>query len=378
MRHTLKYTCLGCLLLILLPSLVYGEDNQEGSLSIYLDVGNEIQNVIKLVDSHETKLNDFDDKLLRIQNILESIEKRFLELEKNLITAKDVEQKLQSFNTQVEQKLSSVETNLMSSMRVQEDNLKKLTDENSALQEEFETLTSIREDCCYSINNTDTVNLNNAIANLFPTQSLAIVKPMDTTTPVSAPQTIRDCADVKIKLGAQYADGVHELQLPGFDAFNVYCLTKCVQEDQADCCPWTVIQRNENNGVGKTTNSCWEYKNGVGNANNDYFIGLDRLHKMTNLKRQTLLVGKSFQSDEYFTYDGFAIRDERYNYDVDTLGASWGHKFGARFFSNSQKLKNVARKQCYFWPFKSLGHFHLFNRRFSNYYFMAIRPRICQ
>ncbi|XP_011191738.2 uncharacterized protein LOC105218081 [Zeugodacus cucurbitae] len=120
MQNTLKFTCLGCLLFILLPSLVFGEDNEEESLSIYLDVGNEIKNV-KLVDSHETKLNDFDGKLLRIQNMLENIEKRFVEFEKNVITAKDVEQKLQAFKTTFEQRLSLVETNLMSSTKIQGD-----------------------------------------------------------------------------------------------------------------------------------------------------------------------------------------------------------------------------------------------------------------
>lgn len=45
--------------------MVYGQNNEEEPLAIYLDVRNEIQNVISLVNKHETKFSDFDDKLLR-------------------------------------------------------------------------------------------------------------------------------------------------------------------------------------------------------------------------------------------------------------------------------------------------------------------------
>uniref|UniRef100_A0A0K8VXZ7 Angiopoietin-2 n=1 Tax=Bactrocera latifrons TaxID=174628 RepID=A0A0K8VXZ7_BACLA len=376
MPNPRKYTVLGCLLFILLPVIAYGENNGEETLAIYLDVGNEIQNVISLVNKHETKLNDFDDKLLRLQNLLAKLEKQIFTLELNLNTAEKLDQKFQVFNAKFEQRLSSIETNLASSMKIQEENFKALSDENSLLQEEF---LSHRDDCCPLRHTLNTENLNKALASLAnTTQSLAIVTSSEKPTIVSTPQTLRDCVEVKMMLGSQYKDGVHELHVPGFDAFSAYCLTRCSQEDQIDCCPWTVILRNENSGVGTISNSCLEYKNGFGSASHDYFVGLDRLLKMTNLKRQTLLVAKSFQSDEYFIYDDFSIRDERNNYDVDILGNSWGHKIGAKFFSNAIKLKHATRGQCYFWPFKTLGHFNLFNRRFSTYYFMAIRPKICQ
>lgn len=232
---------------------------------------------------------------------------------------------------------------------------------STCLYKLIHTYFSIRFSCS-SGNNIGTDHLNEVIATVANTTQSLVVKPSETTTVVSTPQASRDCAEVKMKLGSQYEDGVYELQMPGFDAFDVYCLTRCLQEDQIDCCPWTVILRNENNGFGTMSNSCLEYKIGFGNANHDYFVGLDRLHRMTNLKRQTLLVGKSFQSGEYFFYDEFGIRSERNNYDVDTLGDSWGHKFGALFFLNSKKLRNLARSQCYFWPFKTIGHYNLFKR----------------
>ncbi|XP_049312737.1 uncharacterized protein LOC125778518 [Bactrocera dorsalis] len=118
MPNPRKYTVLGCLLFILLSAIVCGENNGEEPIAIYLDVGNEIQHVISLVNKHETKLNDFDDKLLRIQNMLENFEKEFLKLEQNCMAA--LEKKLQVFNTQLEQRLSSINTNVASSMGTQE------------------------------------------------------------------------------------------------------------------------------------------------------------------------------------------------------------------------------------------------------------------
>nr|XP_036227273.1 uncharacterized protein LOC106614245 [Bactrocera oleae] len=109
-----------CLLFILLPAIVYGQNNGEEPFAIYVDVGNEVQNVISLVNKHETKLNDFDKKLLRIQNMQEKFEERFLQLEQNVKTAENVNQKLQAFNTKFEQRLSSVYNNVTSSMLVQE------------------------------------------------------------------------------------------------------------------------------------------------------------------------------------------------------------------------------------------------------------------
>ncbi|XP_069965794.1 angiopoietin-2 [Bactrocera oleae] len=73
---------------------VYGQNNGEEPFAIYVDVGNEVQNVISLVNKHETKLNDFDKKLLRIQNMQEKFEERFLQLEQNVKTAENVNQNL--------------------------------------------------------------------------------------------------------------------------------------------------------------------------------------------------------------------------------------------------------------------------------------------
>ncbi|XP_018787255.1 PREDICTED: uncharacterized protein LOC108967994 isoform X1 [Bactrocera latifrons] len=123
MQNPRKYTVLFCLLFILFPTIVDGEKNGEEPLAIYLDVGNEIQNVISLVNKHETKLNDFDDKLLRIQNMLENFEKEFSKWEQNCMAALD--KRLQSFKAMFEQRLSSINTNVASSIGTQESSLQR-------------------------------------------------------------------------------------------------------------------------------------------------------------------------------------------------------------------------------------------------------------
>ncbi|XP_005180729.2 fibrinogen C domain-containing protein 1 isoform X1 [Musca domestica] len=67
----------------------------------------------------------------------------------------------------------------------------------------------------------------------------------------------------------------------------------------------------------------WEdYKHGFGNRNGEFFIGLQRLHKLTNSRPYELLVVlEDFDDDRrYAKYDNFVIASEKENYKLQSLG----------------------------------------------------------
>ncbi|KAL7742365.1 hypothetical protein ACLKA6_019001 [Drosophila palustris] len=88
---------------------------------------------------------------------------------------------------------------------------------------------------------------------------------------------------------------------------------------------WTIILRRMDGSVNFYRN--WtEYKNGFGNLDGEYFLGLDKIHAMTEERRQELLVLlEDFEGDQRFeTYDEFAIGNEDQQYELHTLGEASG------------------------------------------------------
>ncbi|KAL7742364.1 hypothetical protein ACLKA6_019000 [Drosophila palustris] len=111
--------------------------------------------------------------------------------------------------------------------------------------------------------------------------------------------------------------GIHEVLVPTFSSqpFKVAC------DAETRDGGWTIILRRMDGSVNFTRN--WtEYKNGFGNLDGEYFLGLDKIHAMTAERRQELLVLlEDFEGDQrYETYDEFAIGNEDQQYELHTLG----------------------------------------------------------
>ncbi|XP_034482709.1 ryncolin-4-like [Drosophila innubila] len=69
-----------------------------------------------------------------------------------------------------------------------------------------------------------------------------------------------------------------------------------------------------------------EYKNGFGDLNGEFFLGLDKIHEMTAERNQELLfLLEDFEGDKRFEkYDEFAIGNEDQQYELHTLGDASG------------------------------------------------------
>ncbi|KAM8718089.1 hypothetical protein ACLKA7_004747 [Drosophila subpalustris] len=120
--------------------------------------------------------------------------------------------------------------------------------------------------------------------------------------------------------GAQFS-GIYDIVIPKFSSepFKVAC------DAQTRDGGWTIILRRMDGSVNFTRN--WtEYKNGFGNLDGEYFLGLHKIHAMTAERRQELLVlVEDFEGDRrYETYDEFAIGNEDQQYELHTLGKANG------------------------------------------------------
>ncbi|KAL7742351.1 hypothetical protein ACLKA6_018987 [Drosophila palustris] len=123
-----------------------------------------------------------------------------------------------------------------------------------------------------------------------------------------------NCAEAK-------SSGIYDILVPKFSSepFKVAC------DAETRDGGWTIILRRIDGSVNFNRN--WtEYKNGFGNLDGEYFLGLDKIHAMTAERRQELLVLlEDFEGDRrYETYDEFAIGNEDQQYELHTLGKANG------------------------------------------------------
>ncbi|XP_030238867.1 angiopoietin-related protein 1-like [Drosophila navojoa] len=110
------------------------------------------------------------------------------------------------------------------------------------------------------------------------------------------------------------------VEVNGLSPFTVSCDSNIAGSG------WTVIQRRIDGKVGFYRN--WdEYKHGFGDFNREFWIGLQKLHKMTNEKRYELYIHLIDQDNEqrYARYDNFKIGSEDTNFKLISLGTHTGN-----------------------------------------------------
>ncbi|XP_034471788.1 angiopoietin-related protein 2-like [Drosophila innubila] len=115
-----------------------------------------------------------------------------------------------------------------------------------------------------------------------------------------------------------------------------------------------------------------EYKNGFGDLDGEFFMGLDKIHAMTAERPQELLVLlEDFEGDKRFEkYEKFAIGSEDQQYELHTLskgsgnaGDSFSEHRGMKFTTydrdNDLSSGNCARRGSGAWWYKHCQHSQL-------------------
>ena len=119
----------------------------------------------------------------------------------------------------------------------------------------------------------------------------------------------KNCAEL-YKSGEKIS-GVYTIDPDGADAFDVFC-------DQTTAGGgWTVFQKRIDGSVNFYRG--WaDYKNGFGNLNGEFWLGLEKINRLTNSERYKLRVDLEDTEGKtaYAEFDMFAITSERKKYQL--------------------------------------------------------------
>ena len=108
--------------------------------------------------------------------------------------------------------------------------------------------------------------------------------------------------------------GVYTIDPDNAGAFNVYC-------DQTTAGGgWTVFQKRLDGSVDFYRG--WDdYKRGFGNLNGEFWLGLEKIHRLTKEQSRLRVDLEDFENQTaYAEYDSFGVGDEQSKYKLGRLG----------------------------------------------------------
>ena len=127
-------------------------------------------------------------------------------------------------------------------------------------------------------------------------------------------KALRSCAEIKKHGGT--TDRVYTINPDGKGAFKIFCSQTKVGE------AWVVIQRRLNGSVDFYRD--WEdYKRGFGDLSGEFWLGLEKIHRLTSSKSQQRLrvEMEDFTGFScYVEFDNFTVNGEDDKYRLASLG----------------------------------------------------------
>ena len=192
----------------------------------------------------------------------------------------------------------------------------------------------------------------------YPGQTSEILSPLHpsstkngslgTTTPTPSPVPVfRDCRDA---LNNSYTQsGVYTIQPDSLPPFDVYC------DMDTDGGGWTVFQRRQDGSVNFYRN--WvNYVNGFGNLSNEFWLGLEFIHRMTNGTDSALRIdlGDWSGNKAYAQYNSFQVRGASTKYRLEVSGYAGNAGNGLahhnnRPFSTYDRDNDANSRNCASW-----------------------------
>lgn len=151
----------------------------------------------------------------------------------------------------------------------------------------------------------------------------------------------RSCADAP---PVPKRSGVYDIVIPRYSAqpFKVYCDAEILGGN------WLTIMRREDGSVEFNRN--WtDYKYGFGDIDREFFLGMDKIHVLTQDQQQELLVILEDYDGKvaYETYDAFAIGSESEQYRLHTLGSGSGDAGDSLSYNRGMSFTTADRDNDY-------------------------------
>ena len=173
----------------------------------------------------------------------------------------------------------------------------------------------------------------------------------------------QDCSD--LLKSAYTQNGVYSINPDGRGSFNVYC------DMRTDGGGWTVFQRRQDGSMDFYRG--WnDYKSGFGPLTAEFWLGNDRIHRLTAARPSTLLVELEDWNGvrAYAKYGKFKIGDEQAKYRLEvgsysgTAGDSLISEHNKKAFStkdrdNDRWISNCAVRYAGAWWYDSCYHSNL-------------------
>ncbi|XP_049549377.1 angiopoietin-related protein 1-like [Anopheles darlingi] len=155
-----------------------------------------------------------------------------------------------------------------------------------------------------------------------------------TTTPKPKLPPFTSCRDEPSKVSGVYLIRANNDSAP----FNAYC-----EQEKYDG-GWIVVQHRFNGSVDFYRN--WdEYRNGFGELDGEFWLGLERIHQLTTARKHELIVEiRDFKGKyQYIRYSAFQIGGESEAYEVKSLGSFRGTAGDGMAYSRGEKFSTKDR-----------------------------------
>ena len=123
-----------------------------------------------------------------------------------------------------------------------------------------------------------------------------------------------DCKDALAQ--GKTTSGVYTIQPDSQPAFQAYC------DMETDGGGWTVFQRRMDGSVDFYRN--WsDYQQGFGNLSGEFWLGLDKIHRLTSTATQLRIDMRDFEGNSaYAQYTTFSVGDSASKYILTASGYS--------------------------------------------------------
>ena len=181
----------------------------------------------------------------------------------------------------------------------------------------------------------------------------------------------QDCVDLLDKGFRQ--DGVYFIDPDNQGPFQVFC------DQTTNGGGWIVLQKRFDGSEDFYRN--WsDYKNGFGRLNGEFWLGNDKIHRLTNRHQELLVELEDFRNSfAHAQYDYFSVdsEDDWYELHVGTYSGSAGNslichnnmKFSTKDIDNDLSTANCSHKKLGAWWYKDCAAANL-----NGYYTMNWAP----
>ena len=155
---------------------------------------------------------------------------------------------------------------------------------------------------------------------------------------------LKSCTELQ-SIGGK-TNGIFTIHPDDKEAFDVFC------DQTTNGGGWIVFQTRLDGSVDFYRN--WtDYRQGFGNLSGEFWLGLDKIHRLTNLANNKLRVElEDFDGNTaYAEYDTFAVADEADNFRLSVDGYSGNYKIRQSLWRNRFKWISygVAGKSRFVW-----------------------------